>query len=140
VLLSIVAALAAFPATAGPLAAPEQVRRTEQAFADSMAARDFDAFRSFLSPEAVFFSGATALRGAEAVAAAWKPYFEGSDAPFSWRPGTVEVLESGGLALSSGPVFDPSGTRVGTFNSTWRREADGAWKIVFDKGEKACAE
>jgi len=140
VLLSIVAFLAAFPAAADPLAAPEQVRRTEQAFADSMAARDFDAFRSFLSPEAVFFSGATALRGAEAVAAAWKPYFEGSDAPFSWRPETVEVLESGGLALSSGPVFDPSGTRVGTFNSTWRREADGAWKIVFDKGEKACAE
>lgn len=139
-LLSIVAGLAAFPAAADPLAAPEQVRRTEQAFADSMAARDFDAFRSFLSPEAVFFSGATALRGAEAVAAAWKPYFEGSDAPFSWRPETVEVLESGGLALSSGPVFDPSGTRVGTFNSTWRREADGAWKIVFDKGEKACAE
>lgn len=139
-LLSIVAALAAFPAAADPLTAPEQVRRTEQAFADSMAARDFDAFRSFLSPEAVFFSGATALRGAEAVAAAWKPYFDGPDAPFSWRPETVEVLESGTLALSSGPVFDPSGARVGTFNSTWRREADGAWKIVFDKGEKACAE
>lgn len=140
VLLSIVAGLAAFPAVADPVPAPEQVRRTEQAFADSMAARDFDAFRSFLSPEAVFFSGDTSLRGAEAVAAAWKPYFDGPDAPFSWRPETVEVLDSGALALSSGPVFDPFGTRVGAFNSIWRREADGAWKIVFDKGEKACAE
>ena len=99
-----------------------------------MAARDFNAFRSFLSSEAVFFSGDQALRGAEAIAAAWRPYFEAPEPPFSWRPETVEVLDSGALALSSGPVFDPSGARVGAFNSIWRREPDGAWKIVFDKG------
>ena len=36
--------------------------------------------------EAVFFSGPRPLRGAEAVAAWWKRYYEGPAAPFSWEP------------------------------------------------------
>ena len=74
------------------------------------------------------------LRGREQVADGWKGFFEGAQAPFSWDPDHVEVLPSGTLALSSGPVFDPSGKRVGTFNSVWRLEADGRWRVVFDKG------
>jgi hypothetical protein len=31
-------------------------------------------------------------------------------------------------------VFDPNGKKVGSFNSIWRREQDGRWKIIFDKG------
>jgi ketosteroid isomerase-like protein len=27
---------------------------------------------------------------------------------------------------------------MGTFNSVWRRESDGSWKVVFDKGCDAC--
>jgi ketosteroid isomerase-like protein len=48
------------------------------------------------------------------------------------------VLASGTLALSSGPVYDPDGKRAGTFNSTWRKEADGRWRVVFDKGCPPC--
>lgn len=131
---------------AGPLRAQDseiagltrQVEKTERAFAQTMADRDFEAFKEFLSPEAVFFSGSTPLRGREAVAAKWQPYFEKTDAPFSWEPKIVEVLESGTLALSSGPVYDPGGTCIGTYNSIWRRDGGGAWKIVFDKGGVSC--
>ena len=42
------------------------------------------------------------------------------------------------LAHSSGPVFNPKGERVATFNSIWRRESDGRWKVVFDKGCDVC--
>jgi hypothetical protein len=35
-------------------------------------------------------------------------------------------------------VFDPKGERVGTFNSIWRRDGDGKWKVVFDKGCDVC--
>jgi ketosteroid isomerase-like protein len=115
----------------------EQVRQTETAFAKSMADRDHAAFVSFLADETVWF-GRRVLRGKDAVATAWKPYYEGATAPFSWRPETVEVLDSGTLALSSGPVFDPSGRQTGTFTSVWRREKDGRWKIVFDKGCPYC--
>jgi ketosteroid isomerase-like protein len=111
-----------------------EVVETEQSFARTMAERDHAAFVSFLSSEAVFFAGDMPLRGAQAVADAWSRYFEGDLAPFSWAPETVEVLASGMLALSSGSVRDADGTLIGTFNSIWRRDPDGRWRIVFDKG------
>lgn len=116
----------------------DEVRRTEAAFAKTMADRDHPAFTTFLAAEAIFVGGRQALRGQASVAAAWKPYFDGEAAPFSWAPDTVEVLDSGTLALSSGPVFAPDGRRIGTFNSVWRREEDGRWRIVFDKGCPPC--
>jgi ketosteroid isomerase-like protein len=115
----------------------EQVRRTETAFAKTMAERDHAGFVSFLAEETVFFGRDRALRGKREVAEGWKPYYEGEKAPFSWEPERVEVLDSGTLAMSSGPVRDPSGRRVGTFNSVWRREGDG-WKIVLDNGCPPC--
>lgn len=115
-----------------------QVADTERAFANTMAQRDFEGFVSFLAEETIFFSGDKPLRGKETVAGAWQPYYEQADAPFSWEPDSVQVLDSGTLALSSGPVFDPQGKRVATFNSVWRLEPDGQWRIVFDKGCGAC--
>jgi len=115
-----------------------QVTAAERAFAKTMADRDRAAFASFLSDEAVFMSDGQTLRGRPAVAAGWKRFYDAPQAPFSWEPDRVEVLDSGTLALSSGPVRDPQGTRVGTFNSVWRRDANGAWKIVFDKGCPPC--
>ena len=112
----------------------EQVRRTEAAFAKTRADRDAAAFASVLSEEAVFVGGKGVARGKPAVTDQWKRFFAGAEAPFSWRPEKVEVLDSGTLALTSGPVFDPAGKRIGTFNSVWRRETDGAWKIVLDNG------
>jgi ketosteroid isomerase-like protein len=116
----------------------QQVEETERAFAKTMADRDHDAFTSFLSDETIFFSGEKALRGEQQVADAWKPYFQEAEAPFSWEPETVAVLDSGTLALSSGPVRDPAGKQVATFNSIWRLDPGGQWRIIFDKGSGAC--
>src|SRR5689334_3418276 len=116
----------------------EQVRSTERAFAKTMADRDHAAFVSFLSEETVFFGGNGVQRGVQQVAGAWKRFYESAKAPFSWEPEQVEVLDSGTLALSSGPVYDPDHKRIGTFNSVWRRESGGKWKIVFDKGCPPC--
>jgi ketosteroid isomerase-like protein len=112
----------------------QEVRARETAFARSMADRNLAAFTSFISPEAVFVGAGGTIRGPKEIAAAWKRFFDGPQAPFSWKPETVEVLPSGTLALSTGPVFDPKGERIGTYNSTWRLEADGVWRIIFDNG------
>jgi len=115
-----------------------QVRDAESAFAKTMADRDHAAFTTFLAEEAVFFGDTSVLRGKKEVAEGWKRFFEGPEAPFSWEPEQVDVLGSGTLAHSSGPVRDRTGKRVATYNSVWRREADGRWRVVFDKGCPGC--
>ena len=116
----------------------QQVRDAENAFAATMAARDHKAFATFIADDAIFFGGDTPARGKAAVVESWKGLYEKPNAPFSWRSETVEVLDSGKLAHSSGPVLNAKGERVATFNSIWRRERDGSWKVVFDKGCDAC--
>jgi ketosteroid isomerase-like protein len=116
----------------------KQVTDTERAFAATMKARDHAAFKKFVSDEAVFFSGATPLRGRDAVAKGWKRFYDQSEAPFSWEPDQVEVVESGTLAISGGPVYDPNGKLIGRFSSIWRLEAPGIWRVIFDRGSDVC--
>lgn len=133
--LVVLTAFAA-PASAQPdlTALAAEVRAAERGFAKTMADRDHTAFGTFVAEDAVFIGREAVLRGRAAVSAGWKRFFEPAAAPFSWEPDQVEVLANGTLALSTGPVHDPQGTRIGTFISTWRREADGRWRVVFDKG------
>ena len=120
-------------AAAGP-ALRDQVLAAERAFAATMARRDFAAFGRFDDTEAVFFGDTQVLRGRQAVLDAWQRYYSDQQAPFSWEPDTAEVLQSGTLALTSGPVRDGSGQLIARFNSIWRRDAQGDWHVIFDKG------
>src|SRR4051812_28923638 len=82
---------------------PQSVADVERAFAATMAQRDAVAFASFLSVEAIFMGNADAprvMRGRQAIVEGWKQFFEGAAAPFSWEPDIVEVVDSGGLALT----------------------------------------
>ena len=124
--------------SAAQMSRTRQIFAAESSFAYTMAVRDHKAFGSFVAAEAIFFGGRGVMRGREAVLEGWKRFFEGPKAPFSWRPEVVEVLESGTLAHSSGPVHDPDGKLIGMFNSVWRLEPDGRWRVVFDKGCEVC--
>jgi len=138
-LCSLLAACAAAPAKSTVADLQQQVFATERAFAQTMADRDLKAFAAFIAEEAVFFSGPTALRGKQKIVDTWTRYYETPAAPFSWEPDQVEVLDSGTLALSSGPVRDRQGKVIARFSSIWRREAPGTWRIVFDKGSEVCS-
>jgi ketosteroid isomerase-like protein len=115
----------------------EEVFAAERAFARTMAERDFAAFGRYVAADCVFFSGNTPLLGRDAVLAAWKSFFDGAQAPFSWEPDQVEVLASGELALSTGLVKDPAGAVAARFNTIWQRQPDGRWLVIFDKGGPA---
>jgi ketosteroid isomerase-like protein len=122
-------------APAQPSSPKEQVFETERAFAKTMANRDLAAFTAFLAEEAIFFNDPKeSLRGKQQVVGAWAQYFKTTAAPFSWEPDQVEVLASGTLALSTGPVRDATGKVIARFNSVWRLEGSNNWRIVFDKG------
>lgn len=114
------------------------VTAAETAFARSMADRDFAAFMRFVADDAVFLNGGKPLRGKAAVGEHWQRFFQAPSAPFSWRPEFVEVLESGTLAQTTGPVMSPDGKIIARFYSTWRRSTDGRWQVVFDDGYDVC--
>jgi ketosteroid isomerase-like protein len=121
---------------------PQRVADAERAFAAAMATRDVKAFASHVSQEAIFMGSGDAprvLRGRAAIVEGWKQFFDEPAAPFSWEPDIVEVLDSGSMALTSGPVHDPSGKLIGRFNSIWRLEPDGQWRVLFDRGAPVCA-
>jgi ketosteroid isomerase-like protein len=145
VLCTAALALPAMPTRAQPApdldALQREVWDTEVAFARTMAERDLAAFERHLSPHTVWWSGpkGSPLRGKAAVVAAWKRFYEGQQAPFSWAPDEVVVIGDGTLATSTGPVRDPTGKVVARFRSVWRREPDGRWLIVLDRGEPADA-
>ena len=136
----LAATLAGCATTAQPdlAALREQVFAAERAFARTMADRDHAAFGRYVAEDTIFYAGPTPLRGRAAVMDGWKRFYEQPKAPFSWEPDQVEVLASGELAHSSGPVRNPEGKVVARFNSVWRQEAPGVWRVVFDRGEPVC--
>ena len=115
----------------------EQVRATEIAFAKTLADRDIKTFTSMIAPDVIWLADKP-LRGPAEVLTNWQKFFDSPKAPFSWAPEIVEVQEGGKLALSTGPVTDAEGKRVGTYTSIWRREKSGKWLIIFDRGCPYC--
>jgi uncharacterized protein (TIGR02246 family) len=120
-----------------------EVRCREIGFSKSVETQDHESFASFIDPDARFVGGKVD-RGRKAIAEAWTVFFTGDLPTIKWRPQFVEVLESGDLALSRGPyrVIDRNQEGEiteswGTFNSVWRRNADGEWLVVFDAGSSA---
>ncbi|HEY8974220.1 MAG TPA: nuclear transport factor 2 family protein [Burkholderiaceae bacterium] len=135
-------ALAAAPLpSADDLAAiAAEVRASEIAFARTMADRKLDRFTDFVAEDAVF-NGRSAQIGRTAVIDAWKRFFEGAQAPFSWGPDAVAPTADGRFAISTGLVHNPEGKVTGRFTSIWRKDADGHWRVVADQGVDAgCAE
>lgn len=118
--------------------AREQVRQAELAFAATMAARDLKAFAGFIAEDAVFINGGQPLRGRSAIVQHWERFFSGPVAPFSWAPEIVEVAAGGTLAYTEGPVTAASGGSASRFYTTWQRQAQGGWLVVFDNGYRVC--
>ena len=121
----------------------DNVRCREIAFSQSVELQDVTAFSSFIDKDARFVGGSV-QRGADAVTTAWSVFFSDDAPQMKWRPQIVEVLNDGTLALSRGPyrmiVKGEDGTTTehwGTFNSVWRKQDDGTWKVVFDAGNEA---
>lgn len=121
----------------------DEVRCQEIAFSRSVENKNLESFRSFLDSDARFV-GSRVTRGPEEIISAWQVFFSDDGPTIKWRPRFVEVLEDGTLALTRGPYRmidkDADGNPAeywGTFNSVWRKNADGEWRVVFDAGNSA---
>ena len=115
----------------------------ETGFSRAAEARDAEAFEAFLDPSARFIT-ASVSRGRGEVLEAWTGFLTAGGPAIRWRPQYTEVTDDGNLAISRGPyrtrsVGEDGEIREswGHFISTWRRNADGEWLVVFDSGGDA---
>lgn len=136
------------PAPAAPKAAPAlsatecAVFARELSFARSVADHDAKAFADHVDAEAAFDAGGDApTRGRAAVVDAWAPIVAGKGVRLEWYPTRTTVAGTGDLAWSTGPALierlAPDAKQrylLGQFRSVWRKDADGAWRVLFDDG------
>jgi ketosteroid isomerase-like protein len=112
----------------------------ELSFAHSVEAHDAVAFAAHLTAGAVFNAGTSApTRGRAAVTGDWKEIIEGKTIVVRWHPAHVSIGGDPHIALSSGPAWiedpDPATKQrysISRFTSTWVKEADGQWRVLFD--------
>ncbi len=146
-----VLALALSPLASAQSAAPPapklsaaecEVWARELGCARSLAEHDAAAFAGFIAEGAVFGAKRPQpRRGRDAVVAAWSGLVAGKQLRLSWYPGMVAIGGEPGIAYSSGPALyedlapdSRQRFRIGEFQSIWHRDADGAWRVLFDDG------
>jgi ketosteroid isomerase-like protein len=132
--------LSAAMAAPQPADIHHEVVCAETGFSRSAEAKDESAFVSFVDPDARFITNSVA-RGREEIANAWSVFLSPDGPTIRWRPAVVEVSSDGNLAISRGPFritsIDESGATQyswGHFMSTWRRNSEGTWQVLFDTG------
>ena len=128
-------------------AAECEVWNRERSFAASVEHHDAAAFADHVHAHAAFDAGSPEpIHGRAAVVEGWKGIIEGKQINLGWSPGIVTIGGDGSLAISRGPSWiedlrpDPKQPdsvkryRIGEFISTWIRDADGKWRVLFDGG------
>jgi len=141
-LLALLCGAAPAPQTAPAGAGEKLLRDLEARFARSVAERDRDAFLAFWAKDAAIFppSGGPAI-GPEKVWEQWASILEDKDVSLTWKPSRVEMAASGDLGYTYGRYESkrkgPAGevvTHGGCYVTIWRKEKDGAWRVVLDIG------
>jgi ketosteroid isomerase-like protein len=143
-LAGVLAAQTAVVRAQGPSHAAEAaaIMRADADFARSVADRDRQRFLSFIAEVTTFNGGsASELHGRDAVMKDWSDFFDPSGPTLSWVPLKADVFGAGDLGYSTGrSVFrskGPNGApveRLGEYLTVWRKQRDGAWRVVFDTG------
>lgn len=117
-----------------------QVWQRELSFAKSVADHDGAAFAEHLHPRAAFGVERQPSIGRGKIVAEWQGIIDGSAIKLEWYPDRVTVGGDGRTAFSTGPALyqDPATGkfRHGRFRSVWQQEADGAWRVIFDDGNR----
>ena len=123
-------------------AAVAAIMKADSDFNQAVAGRDLKRFLSFIADGATFNGGtAGEIRGHDAITKDWGPFFEPNGPRLTWAPTKAEVLGAGDLAYSVGSseyraaaTGGQATVRRANYLTVWRKQADGAWRVVYDTG------
>jgi uncharacterized protein (TIGR02246 family) len=124
-------------------AAEAAILQADRDFNQALAARDRKRFLSHISEQAVFV-GTGPMRGHDEILKGWALFFDPNGATLTWEPTSAEVLVGGDVGVTIGswvrrsktPDGKPAEAR-GQYVTTWQKQKDGAWKVVYDIGSTA---
>jgi len=135
---------AANRATAGADQARTAIIQTDREFAKTGAAKDINAFMSFVADDVRLFPEGTMATGKPALRAMWEGEFKDPNWSIHWAPIAAEACSSGDLGYTTGSYETRSqgsdGKPVihrGSYVTIWRKQADGTWKVALDIGSAA---
>lgn len=111
------------------------------------AAEGMEGFLSFIADDAAFFpANAPIVTGKEAVGASWMEVLTTPGVSLRWQPIKAELARSGELGYTYGryqlTTTDAEGqsvTRHGKYVTIWKKQPDGAWRVVVDIGNPSPA-
>ena len=132
-------ALSASSRTPDPAAARARLRDAELAFAQASKARGADAWAEVFADSGVQMNPGHNYVGKEAVRALMAPDLADTTHLLSWTPTTVDVSASGDLGYTMGrwqvaPRAGGTPLLQGSYVTIWKKQPDGAWKVVLDAG------
>jgi ketosteroid isomerase-like protein len=117
--------------------------QADRDLSQSVASRDKKKFLSLIS-ETALFVGDGPMRGHDEIVKGWSAFFDPKGPTLAWEPTRAEVLVGGDVGVTIGSWVrrsraadgKPSEAR-GQYVTTWQKQKDGAWKVVYDIGSTA---
>ena len=119
----------------------QSLKDAEAAWAKVMAAKDFEKSMSYYADDAsLLMANMPAINGKDAIRAAFKPMFDDPNFALAFQGSRIEVAKSADLGYTQGAytmtVTDPKTkkpvTDKGKYLTTYKKQADGTWKVVAD--------
>ena len=118
--------------------------QTDRDFAKAGAAKDINAFMSFVADDVHLFPDGTMATGKPAMRAMWEGGFKEPTSSIHWAPIAAEACSSGDLGYTTGSYEMRSQgsdgkpvVRRGSYVTIWRKQPDGTWKVALDIGSAA---
>ena len=126
-------------------AARRAVQDADRELSRASQSRDVEAFLALLDADTVFVSeSGPPARGRAAVREKWAQFFAPAGPSLTWEPYEGEVSSQGDLGYTRGKFLfagkDAAGKPVaerGEYLSIWRKQPDGAWRMVVDSSVPA---
>ena len=124
-------------------AASAAIMQADRDFNQSVAMRDKKTFLALISEDAVFV-GDGPMRGHEEILKGWGAFFDPNGPTLTWEPTSAQVLVGGDVGVTIGSwvrrAKSPDGKTTearGQYVTTWQKQKDGSWKVVYDIGSTA---
>jgi ketosteroid isomerase-like protein len=121
---------------------PEVLMEADRAFSAETGEGGSEAWASWFAEDGAMVQPEIGeIRGRDAIRA-FVTYLDDPGVSFSWEPERAEIAASGDLGWTTGRYVAesrlPDGSVArseGIYVSIWKRQPDGAWKVVMDLGD-----